>query len=433
MDAILTIPVLSGSFPPIVYILAIALAAYLILRPPTKVGILASAIGLLVGFLTAFIVYIQSNLTNAFGEQLPIEVLWWSVAAFGAVGVAIGNLWRTRWWRKAIAVIGIGLFVVAGALGINALYGLNTTVAEVIGVTVVHPISLPKAARSGGGSAAWVPGHGSPYAGWQAPAGMATEGEQGTVVIPATLSGFHARPAGLYLPPAALVTDAPPLPLIILMMGYPGHPGPAPVSKVMDAFQATHHGLAPIVLVADQIGGKGDPACTDSTRYGKAQTYVTRDVVNWARSHLHIVQDPRYWAIMGYSNGGGCAIKYGALMPKTFGSIVDISGEPFPGSVHPAWVMAHLFDGNKALFEASKPMNIMRDAPADSYAGVHAVFTYGADDRKYGPDAKLVASVARSVGMDVTLTAIPGATHIGRAFTGGVAAGLRVLYPLWGL
>jgi dienelactone hydrolase len=258
-------------------------------------------------------------------------------------------------------------------------------------------------------------------------------GQQGTVTIPATVSGFHARPAGLYLPPAALVKDPPQLPLVVLMMGYPGNPSPARVASVVDQYQLKHEGLAPIVLVADQVGTQGDPTCADSKMYGHAQTYITKDVVSWAASHLHVIHDPKYWAIMGYSNGGGCAIKFGALMPKTFGTIVDISGEPFPGSVHPPLALARIFQGNVAAFEASKPINIMRRAPAGAYNGVHAVFTYGAADPKYGPDAKLVSSVARSVGMDVTLTPIPGATHIGLAFTGGVAAGLDVLYPLWGL
>ncbi|GAA4351212.1 alpha/beta hydrolase [Microbacterium rhizosphaerae] len=433
MNAILTAQVLDGPVPVVLYVAALALAVYLLIRRPGRGRLLASALGILAGTLVAIIVFVVSNITDAFGEQLQLEILWWAVAAFGAVGLAVANLWRSRWWRKTIAVLSIPVFIAAGAVGINAVFGLNATVADMLGISVRHPIALPKPSPTATDQPAWTPGDGSLYQAWRPPADMPHLGQQGTVTIPATVSGFHARPAGLYLPPAALVKDAPPLPLVILMMGYPGNPSPARVASVVEQYQLKHQGLAPIVLVADQIGTQGDPTCADSKMYGNAQTYITKDVVAWAAAHLHVIEDPKYWAIMGYSNGGGCAIKYGALMPQTFGTIVDISGEPYPGSVHPPLALARIFAGNVAAFEASKPINIMRKAPAGTYNGVHAVFTYGADDHKYGPDAKLVSSVARSVGMDVTLTPIPGATHIGLAFTGGVAAGLDVLYPLWGL
>lgn len=431
MNAILTTPVLEGPLPVVLYVGALVLLLVLTVRRTSVAGLVASSIGVLAGTLIAVVVFVVSNLTNAFGEQLQIEVLWWTTAALGAVGLAVAGLWRTRWWRKALAVVSIPVFIAAGAVGINALFGLNATIGDALGIAVREPIALPKPAPTG--TTEPTKAAGASYEAWRPPAGMPKLGRQGTVVIPATVSGFQARPAGLYLPPAALVPDAPQLPLVILMMGYPGNPGPELVSGVVDQYQRTHDGLAPIVLVADQIGTKGDPACADSTMYGKAQTYITTDVVNWARGHLHVVQDPKYWAVMGYSNGGGCAIKYGALMPETFGNIVDISGEPFPGSVNPDLALAHIFRGDSRAFEASKPMNILRGAPARRYDGIHAVFTYGANDHKYGSDAKLVSSVAQAVGMTVTLTPIAGATHVGTAFTGGVAAGLDVLYPLWGL
>ncbi len=434
MDAILNTPVLDGPVPVILYVAALALAVYLLVRAPGRGRLAASGVGILVGTVAAIVTYAVSNLTNAFGEQLQIEILWWAIGAFGAVGLAVANLWRSRWWRKAIAVLAIPVFVAAGAVGINAVYGLNATVADMVGISVTHPIALPVSHPAPSAVPAWTPQDGtSLYQAWRAPADMPKLGRQGTVTIPATESGFRARAAGLYLPPAALVPDAPELPLVILMMGYPGNPNPNRVAKVVDQYQQAHEGLAPIVLVADQVGTQGDPTCTDSRMYGNAETYVTKDVVTWARTNLHVIQDPKYWAIMGYSNGGGCAIKYGALMPKTFGNIVDISGEPFPGSVHPNLAIQRAFAGNAKAFEAAKPMNIMRKANPWAYDGVHAVFTYGALDPKYGPDQKRMSEFARTMGMTVTLTAIPGAVHVGPAFTGGVAAGLDVLYPLWGL
>jgi dienelactone hydrolase len=433
MDVILSTPVLNGPLPVVLYFAACALAAYLLVREPRRGRLVASSIGILVGGLAAVGIFVVSNVTRAFGEQLQIEILWWAAAGFAATGLAVANLWRSRWWRKSLAALGIVVFLTASAVGINAFYGLDTTVGEMLGVPApgkMIAIPKPKAEPT---AAPWVPGQGSLYLAWRAPRNMPALGRQGYVSIPATESGFVARPAGLYLPPAALVRDPPALPLVILMMGFPGEPAPGGVALVADRYQRMHEGLAPIVVVADQIGTHGDPMCADSTWFGKAQTYITKDVLNWARQNLHIIQDPKYWALMGYSNGGVCAIKYGALMPSTFMNIVDISGEPFPGSEDQTAALQRIFNGNKAAFEAGKPANIMRNAKAGCYAGVNAVFTYGAADPGFAADQMAMSDVARSVGMSVTVTKIAGAGHVGPAFSGGVAAGLDVLFPLWGL
>ncbi|MDL9980334.1 alpha/beta hydrolase [Microbacterium sp. ASV49] len=434
MDVILSIPVLNGPLPVVLYTVALAFAAYLLVRRPSRGRLVASSVGILIGAIAAVATFVISNVTSAFGEQLEFEVLWWATAGFAAAGLAMANLWRSRWWRKLLAALGGVVFLAASAVGINAVYGLDPTIGEMLGVSApgtLITIPIPKPVSTT--VPAWVPSDGSLYLAWRAPRNMPVFGRQGYVSIPAAESGFSARPAGLYLPPAALVPDPPPLPLVILMMGFPGQPGPEAVAAVVDRYQQKHQGLGPIVLVADQIGTQGDPMCADSKQYGKAQTYITKDVINWARQNLHIIQDPDYWALMGYSNGGGCAIKYGALMPSTFRNIVDISGEPFPGSEDSKVALQRIFQGNKAAFEAGKPVNIMRNAKVGSYAGVNAVFTYGAADGVYSEDQKTMSDVARSVGMSVTLTEIAGAAHSGPAFSGGVAAGLHVLCPLWGL
>jgi hypothetical protein len=60
------------------------------------------------------------------------------------------------------------------------------------------------------------------------------------------------------------------------------------------------------VLVADQIGNPVvDPLRLDTVRYGNAKTYVTKDVVDWARTPLHVLQDAAHWTVAGYSNGWG--------------------------------------------------------------------------------------------------------------------------------
>ena len=247
------------------------------------------------------------------------------------------------------------------------------------------------------------------------------------------MSGFDARPAGIYLPPAALVDEAPALPLVIMMMGYPGNPDPSFIAATLDGLAAQNKGLAPIVIVADQIGNGGDPACADSAAFGNAETYIKTDVVNWAKQNLHIIDDPASWVIAGYSNGGGCAIKYGAEEPDVFKNILDISGEPFPGSEDPA--RCHRADLRRRRCrvrggQAGQHPRSQRRSVRGSHRGLHR---RGRRSRRTSPPRATVSDAAITAGMTVTLYTVPGAGHVGEALTGGLQEGFTVLYPVLGL
>lgn len=189
------------------------------------------------------------------------------------------------------------------------------------------------------------------------------------------------------------------------------------------------------MIVADQLGGDGsnDPACVDSSTYGNAETYITTDVVNWARTNLNVTDDPRYRVIAGYSNGGGCAIKYGATYPDVFKNIIDVSGEEYPGSENVSGVVADVYGGDDTAFEASKPINTMQAAPAGTFDGMTGIFTAGSEDPGFLADAQDVSAAAEAVGMTVTLFVVQGADHGGDAVSGGLTAGFDVLYPVLGL
>lgn len=141
-------------------------------------------------------------------------------------------------------------------------------------------------------------------------------------MIPGTLSGFTARPAGIYLPPAALVDSPPALPLVVMMMGQPEDPDPRFAAESLNEFAAQNRGLAPIIIVADQLGNSlVDDLCLDTARFGNAETYINKDVVDWARSNLNVIGDARHWTVAGYSHGGQCAISFGAKYPEIWGNI----------------------------------------------------------------------------------------------------------------
>lgn len=423
------LPIIGGPFPLTVYALAAILLVALLVRRWTRRSLVWAIVGALIGAAVGVTAYVLANVTNAFDTDLPLFVLFFAGGAFAASGFALGGLVGSRIWRRAVSIAAVPVFLVAATLGVNALFGLNPTLGSLFGITADPPAVLP-ADPTGAAPAPDQP----LYETWTPPAGMPAVGTRGSQAIPGTTSGFDARPAGIYLPPAALVKDAPALPLVVMMMGHPGNPDPTTISDVLDQFAAKNKGLAPIVIVADQLGESGaDTACADSTAYGNAKTYVTVDVVTWAKAHLHIIDDPAYWTIAGYSNGGGCAIAFGAEYPEKWKNILDVSGEPFPGSEQVANITQTIYGGSTAAFEASKPVNIMKAAPAGAYTGMTAVFTAGALDPEYTQAADTVAAEAKAVGMAVTRYEVPGQGHTGDIVELSLTEGFTVLYPVLGL
>lgn len=427
MDAIWDIPIIDGPVPWIVYGTAIVIAVVLVLRRPTVRNVVLFAVCVFGMAIVGVALFFVLNALDAFGTELPHALLPWVIAAFGGIGLSIASMIGSRVWRTIVAAVGIVAFVLTGTLGINAYYGLNPTLGSLFGIIVEHDIPLPT--PNPDSTAA-----GPLYQSWQPPAGMPSQGTQGTQQIPGTVSGFTARPAGIYLPPAALVADPPALPLVVMMMGHPGNPDPTAISAVLDTFAAQHEGLAPIVIVADQLGhdGTDDPACADSSLHGNAETYINVDVVNWAKKNLNVLQDASSWVIAGYSNGGGCAIKYGAEHPDIWKNIIDVSGEEFPGSEDQATVVAQIYGGDQASFDAVRPISTLQ-RNTGKYAGVTAVFSAGANDPEYVAAATKVADAAKAAGMTTTLDIIPGADHGGTGLNGGLTEGFTVLYPVLGL
>lgn len=427
MNALWELPVIEGPVPWIVYIVAVILVALLLIRPMTGRRALGTVIAVVGGAIVGFGLFLLLNAVNAFGDPQPLPVGLWSAAAFAGVGLAVATLWDPKVWRKVVAVFAVIWFALTAMIGINAFYGLNPTLGSIFGFVSENPIAVPT--PTGTRTAPATP----LYESWKPPADMPAKGKTGTQVIPGTESGWQARPAGVYLPPAAQVQGGPALPVIVLMMGFPGNPDVTPFTDVLDKYAADNNGLGAIVIVADQIGTSGnDPACADSTAYGKAETYINVDVVSWVKKNLNVIDDPRYWTVGGYSNGGGCAIKYGAERPDIWKNILDMSGEEFPGSEDPESVTTNVYGGDAAKFDASKPASILA-ANKGKFEGVTAVFTVGGVDKPFQDAMAVVSKAAQDAGMQVTTFTIEGAGHLNDALIGGVSDGLSVLYPVLGL
>jgi len=403
---------------------SIALTLYLLVRRQPSRWPLWAALAMAAGAGSAVAFAIFARKADLFGMALPWQAIAWGMAGLAAVGVAVANFWRASWRRRMLAAASIPVVLLTTTLGINAYYGLNPTVASFLHIQINRPVTV---------TGVTGPDAGGPlYQTWQPPADMPSTGEQGTIEIPATTSGFAARTAGIYEPPAARTAHPPRLPLVIMMLGQPGDPDPQYIAKILDAQAQKNKGLAPYVLVVDQLGDPTkDPACADSTAYGNVETYVTRDVVDFART-LPVQQAPGEWTIVGYSNGGGCAFKYAAEHPDIWGNVLSVSGEIVPGSEHPDETIADVFGGSAAAYTAAAPTSIL-SAHVAAYPDEWALFTAGQNDPAYIDQARRAAAAAAKAGWNVDSFVVPGAGHVVDALEGGLAEGFARLYPRLGL
>jgi enterochelin esterase-like enzyme len=429
LNLLLDVDIVDGPFPVVVFVLAGAAFLYLLARSRTLSWVFAAFSLLVVGALLGLgTLWVGVMLLDAFGGPIAEAAWFWVPAAFAGILLAIWNLWRSRWWRKLVAVLAIPLFAFAATLGVNAAYGIDRTLGDLLDIETAGPAPLPSPPATA------EPDPADPlYLTWQPPADLPDAGATGLVPggIPATNSGFEARPAQIYLPPAALVEDPPALPLVIMMMGQPGEPDPHFIAEVLDEHAADHAGLAPIALVIDQLGDPNtDPLCLDTVR-GNVETYVMQDVVPWARANLDVLDAAKFWTVAGYSNGGECAAYFGSKYPEVFGNLLAVSPVEWPGAEHNADVLRDVFGGVQAAYDAVKPANIM--ASKTPYADSVAVFTVGEHDSAFGAGTKRLAEAAASAGMQTTFFAVPDAAHDAEALTAGLDEGFRILYPRLGL
>jgi poly(3-hydroxybutyrate) depolymerase len=430
VHALLRINIVSGGVPIAAYTLAGGALLLLLLRRPSRRWIITSVIALAVGALVAVLVLWYVAATDAFGVQLSAATSACSISTFAAVAFAISNVWSTTLGRRLAALLGILFSILAGVIGVNADFGLDQTPADLAGISTQSTFTLPLATVHPTPAPTPLAG-GALWANWHAPADLPSVGTTGQVVIPNTVSGFTSRPAGVYIPPAGLVKDPPALPLVIMMMGQPGNPDPSFTASILGPMASAHSGLAPIVLVVDQIGNPAiDPLCLDTARYGKAETFLTQDVVSWARTHLHVLQDAAHWTVAGYSNGGECALALGVKFPLIWGNVLDISGEEYPGADRAAATRIAVFGGSQAAYDAQKPLGQLA---AHSYPDTVGIFTVGSNDYGYRQQALTVAAAARAANWKTTYFEVPNGGHVLGALMGGLQEGYTVLYPRLGL
>lgn len=383
--------------------------------------VLAAGLGAALGWgLVWFVVDVQ----DLFGAPASLVIRGAVTLAGALIGVAVADVVKASWWRRVVAVIAVPAIVAGAFVAVNRDVAYYPTLGDAFGQTGVGALTLGDQA-----------GLETTLEHWKPPADMPTDGTVGTVSIPGTISHWKAREAWVYLPPAAHTAHPPKLPVVIAMSGEPG--GPSDVfeagglQEIMDDIAAKHEGVAPIVVVPDQLGSySANPMCLDSP-LGQVAKYITVDVRHWILDHLPVSAKRREWTVAGFSQGATCAVQFATEYPALFGSFVAVSPElgPFVHSV--AETIKLGFGGDAAAYRAALPIAVMEKR--SHYPRTVALYSVGALDRRYGQDAGKLAAVSKKVGMRTTYRLLPDLAHNWNTGSAGLEWGLPRLTSWWGL
>lgn len=341
--------------------------------------------------LTAAAAFVVDVVWQPFPDPIPLLV----VGAVGVGLVAVGlALARFRWWSP----VAVALVVLAAAQGVNGYYQEFPTVRTALGLSAADVLPFADVAVR---QRQYVGTRGTPLeTGWRPPADMPDAGVVSQVDIPATVSGFPARPAWVYLPPAYLGSTRAQLPVLMMLSGQPGSPDDwltsGELAQRADAYAAEHDGLAPVIVLPDHLGDPlANPLCVDSP-LGNAFSYLTVDVPAWVRSTLQVT--PSGWAVGGLSNGGTCSLQLAVNAPDLFPTFVDISGEDAPTLGDRTQTIAEAFGGDVAAYRAVNPLDVLATRQFPDTAGY---LVGGLQDGVYLPQAKKVFAACQAAGMDV--------------------------------
>ena len=382
---------------------------------------LASGLGALAGSL---LIWVVVDVQDVFGAPASPVIRAAAAGAGAGLGLAVVNLARTRWWRKVLAVLAVPAVLVSGGLIINRDVAYFPKLGDVLGLSGVGTLTLGHTNDTEATLRTWRP-----------PSGMPSTGTVGTVTIPGIDSHWHGRAAWIYVPPAGRVPHPPKLPVMIAFSGQPGGPSDVFVAgglaSTMDAIARAHRGVAPVVVVPDQLGAYNvNPMCVNS-KMGNVATYVTDDVREWVLRHLPVSANRREWTVAGFSEGGTCAVQFGAGAPAIFGSYVAISPELGPINRTIARSIRDAFAGSRAAWKAAQPVTIMRrNRP---YRHSVALYCVGALDARYAADAPRLAAASRAAGMRTSFKELPGVAHNWNTGAAGFRWGAQRLISWWGL
>lgn len=349
------------------------------------------------GVAMAILVHRLMESSGIAGEPAP-RPLWPWVAATGlAVGVAVVGWPGSSWWRRNAAVFAASFCLLSSGLVVNGWIGYFPTV-----------------------STAWSQLTGRPLPGQTDLASAIAMRSDG--VRPATgrtievttgdaASGFRHRTEWVYLPPAWFSrAPIPHLPTVMMIGGEFNTPADwvraGEAVATVDAFAASHGGMAPVLVFADPSGGFAvDTECVNGVR-GNAADHLTKDVVPHMISTFGVSADRDQWAVAGFSSGGTCALNLAVMHPDLFAGFLAIAGDDRPNTGTDAQTVERLFGGDRDAWRAFDPRHTI--ARHGVYASSWGLFTVprradsGVDRDAAAANGLCALAASRSIACTVT-------------------------------
>ena len=359
---------------------------------PVLVGVTVAVVGLTAGLL---------HWTGTVNDHYPPSFALW-VGSVILAGLACPvrlrqrrDAARTTAVAAAVAVLAVPLSGAAAFLLINDHYGYWPALGDLVGHRLDGQISSAQLAAALGTAAG-------------SPPSQPARGRLAPLDIPATSSGFAHMTGSVYLPPA-FFAGRHHLPVVVMLAGVPNSPAAWPhagfATATADGFAATHRGLAPILVFVDENGSiTADSECVDGPR-GRAETYLTVDVPRFVIRTFGASADPDDWAILGFSEGGTCALDLALRHPDVYRRFVDLAGDPAPTLGDPARTLAGLYGGDRAAMAGHDPAALLARQP---YRHTEAWFVVGTDDASHRRTGDDLTGAARAAGITVHTDVIDG-------------------------
>jgi S-formylglutathione hydrolase FrmB len=304
---------------------------------------------------------------------------------------------RARSRAPALIVVAV-LLLASAAQAVNAHYGYYPTLAEALGGPGPDEDSL---ATADADAAAGV---------------IPATGQVVPVDLPGTASGFAARQALVYLPPAWSARPRPTLPVVMLLHGTPGAPTDwtdgGTAQATADAWAAQHAGVAPVLVMPDINGSlSADTECVDSP-LGNIETYLTVDVPAAVQQNFGTAAPGPAWAVAGLSEGGTCSIVLALRHPAMFSAFGDFGGLAGPRvgetNADVADTVTQLFGGSQQAFDAHEPSALLT---SQRFPGLGGWFQVGTGDAEPLAAIQKLSPLARTAGIETCLVTMPGQGH----------------------
>jgi S-formylglutathione hydrolase FrmB len=216
-----------------------------------------------------------------------------------------------------------------------------------------------------------------------------------------------------------------------LLHGTPGAPSDwfvkGSLRATADAFARAHGGMAPLVVVPDINGAQhADSECIRTATGGNVETFLTRDVVSWVRTHYAKAVGTARWWVAGLSEGGLCSAMLALRHPDLYAAFGDLSGLLAPRVEHVTAAQSdlQLYGGNATARREHQPLWLLQHR---RYADLRGWFTSGASDTRVLAAQRALLAAARAAGLPTHAQLLPG-RHTWTVWS----TGLRDLLPwLW--